>query len=327
MTTRPQKFLNVISSLGSLATDANARDGWPGTFHIQLSNQKLYIALHVSSISPHSRAAYELRFQNPAGENRIVSNEGGAALPILLGIDDTQATPIFVATEGSTRVGRPTRFSILFHQRIIDEARRNGWATYTSSTGEKVCAFVPMLLPSFIEQIIQNEEVSSIDIAEAAVASGVMDMQTDINYQEWAGFRATRAINVLARKAGAGKRIRRAYGEQCAMCGLGAGIIQGAHIFPVEAPGSNDEIWNGLSLCYNHHKAFDLHLIGVIPDTNEIILHPSLRAEAQQNQGTANFVNSTWRWLGIPVDVRHRPSAQMFTARYDYFSDLYSWMS
>ncbi|MDD0972123.1 MULTISPECIES: HNH endonuclease [Pseudomonas] len=326
MTTRSQKFINVINTLGPLASGANSRDGWPGTFYVQLSNQQLPIALHVSSISPHSRAPYELRFQNPAGENRVVSDELGTALPILLGIDDTQINQIYVATDGRSRVGRATRFSVLFHQRIISEARRNGWATYTSSTGEKVCAFVPMLLPAFIEQIIQNEDIPPSEIAEMAIASGVMDPQTDINYQAWAGLRATKAINVLTRKAGAGKRIRRAYGDQCAMCGLGSGLIQGAHIYPVEAPGSTDEIWNGLSLCYNHHKAFDLHLIGVIPHTNEIILHPSLREDARYNHGTANFVNSTWTHLRVPDQARHQPNAQMFLERYSYFSELYNWM-
>jgi len=327
MTPRVQKLWSAVNALGPLVVGRTIPgDGWPGTCFIQLANEQVNVALHVSSISPHSRKSYELRFQNPAGGDCPVSDLNGTALPILLGLDDPISPTIFVAIDGRDRVGRQTRFSILFHNRIIDEARARGWAVYKSSTGENIFAFVPAMLPSFIEQINVKDEVSVKEISEAAIASGVLDFNTDPYAITMAAQRATRAVSVLARKAGIGHKIRSAYGGTCAMCGLGSGLVQGAHIYPVEAPGSADEIWNGMSLCYNHHRAFDMHMIGINLDSSQIILHPSLHLAAMTNPGTANFINSTWKYLQTPAHYEHKPNALMFKHRYEYFEGEYDWM-
>lgn len=61
------------------------------------------------------------------------------------------------------------------------------------------------------------------------------------------------------------------------MCGLDEGLVEGAHIYPVEAPGSADELWNGLAaLCANHHRAFDLHRVCVVPGNLRVSFHPDL---------------------------------------------------
>ncbi|NEV64307.1 HNH endonuclease signature motif containing protein [Thiorhodococcus minor] len=70
------------------------------------------------------------------------------------------------------------------------------------------------------------------------------------------------------------------------MCGLGSGLIEGAHIYPVEASDSKDELWNGIALCRNHHRAFDLHRIAVHTDTWQLEIHPDLHS-ASQTVGSA----------------------------------------
>ncbi|WP_187432767.1 HNH endonuclease [Pseudomonas synxantha] len=292
---------------------------------IQLHNNSRLVALHVSTITGHSRRDYELRFQNPAG-GALVSDDYQRASPVLLGLDDPENPRIFVAVDGRSRVNRGSRFSILFHQRIIAEARNKGWAEYVASNGEKVYAFVPSLFPAFLSLLDDTNDIGAQEVAEIAEASGVLDAPNDAYSQALAASRAYRAVTVLARKAGSGRQIRSAYGHRCAMCGLGSNLLQGAHIFPVEAPGSTDDVWNGLSLCYNHHRAFDLHLIWVDPNSYEIRLHPSLHQDAFVSDGGRRFVEGTWLRLGLPIFQHHYPLPQMFTARYDYFEDDYSWV-
>lgn len=327
MTRRTGKFKAAVEALGSIVIGpSNPNDGWPGQVTIATSIGNVQVALHISAISSHARRPYEKRFQNPASNDRPpVSDLRGTAIPILLGTDHDSNPSVFVAVDGRSRVGNANRFSLLFHERIIEEAKRDGWAVYESTTREKIYAFMPALFPAFIEQILAGEMLSKELITETAIAAGVFDHPKDEEATTEAAKRATKAVNILARKAGAGKRIRSAYNHRCAMCGIGSNLLAGAHIFPVEAPGSTDEVWNGLSLCHNHHSAFDQHLIWVNPATKEIRVHPSLQATAVINSGTRHFVDSTLSALELPEIIANRPRTIMFENRYSYFSGKYDW--
>lgn len=56
-------------------------------------------------------------------------------------------------------------------------------------------------------------------------------------------------------------RVLAAYGHQCAFCRLQLGLLDAAHIVPVAAPSSTDEVTNGIALCKLHHYAYDSNLI------------------------------------------------------------------
>ena len=61
------------------------------------------------------------------------------------------------------------------------------------------------------------------------------------------------------------------YGAACAACGLDElGLLEAAHLCPVAARGTNDPM-NGLVLCANHHKALDLGLLRVKPESGEFV--------------------------------------------------------
>ena len=312
-----------MEALGSLVAGLpTPNDAWPGKFELQTPRGSIPIAAHISAISSHARKPYEKRFQNPAAADRPpVSDLGGSAIPILLGLDDPNNPGVFVAVDGQSRLGNAARFSILFHERILAEARTRGWSVYESSRGERIYAFVPPLLPAYIEQMHNGEMLAVEQMYGAIIAAGVLDAPLDND----ATARATRAVNILVRKAGAGRQIRAAYADKCAMCGIGASFLAGAHIYPVEAPGSNDEVWNGLSLCHNHHSAFDSHRVWVHPDKKSICLHPDLLQEAEHNSGTRHFIDSTFDNLAMPENAAHVPRPDMFRQRYEYYNKKYDW--
>lgn len=56
-------------------------------------------------------------------------------------------------------------------------------------------------------------------------------------------------------------RVLTAYGNQCAFCRVQLGLLDAAHILPVAAPDSTDEVTNGIALCKLHHYAYDSNLI------------------------------------------------------------------
>jgi putative restriction endonuclease len=109
------------------------------------------------------------------------------------------------------------------------------------------------------------------------------------------------------------------------MCGISIGLPEGAHIYPASAPSSPDRIWNGLSLCRNHHRVFDTHRIWVSPDDGAVRWHPELIEIADSDEVVRNFVENTAANLASPRRAVHRPRREMFEQRYDYIGGLYDW--
>jgi hypothetical protein len=139
--------------------------------------------------------------------------------------------------------------------------------------------------------------------------------------------RARRAGSMLVRDARFSRRVVEAYEGLCAMCGLDVGLVQGAHIYPVSAPGSSDEPWNGLALCANHHLAFDRHLVGVHPGTSAIVFRATIVDQMAGSLAVKALVDGTFERLAEPVDESARPRREMFEMRYEFFVDRYEWLT
>ena len=59
----------------------------------------------------------------------------------------------------------------------------------------------------------------------------------------------------------------RAYRQCCSICRLKhLELLEAAHIIPDKDPRGLPTVTNGLALCALHHKAFDLHILGIRPD-------------------------------------------------------------
>jgi predicted restriction endonuclease len=138
--------------------------------------------------------------------------------------------------------------------------------------------------------------------------------------------RARRAGSLLVRDARFSRGVIAAYGGLCAMCGLAVGLVEGAHIYPVSAPGSCDEPWNGLALCANHHLAFDKHLVGVDIVTSKVVIHEDVRQQAPKSAAVRAFVDGTYPRLAPPSERSARPRAEMFELRYAFYLDRYNWL-
>ncbi len=64
-----------------------------------------------------------------------------------------------------------------------------------------------------------------------------------------------------SREAGFRQRVLFAYGNRCAVARVQLRLVDAAHILPVGAPGSVDQIRNGIALSPTYHRAFDAGLI------------------------------------------------------------------
>ncbi len=103
------------------------------------------------------------------------------------------------------------------------------------------------------------------------------------------------------------------------------GVIEGPHIYPTQAPGSTDEVWNGLALCSNHHRAVDKHWIRVDEADFGLRLHPELLERSRVNRASAVFVEMTREQMRLPREPAAAPRRRMFQRRYEFFPGSYSW--
>jgi putative restriction endonuclease len=122
--------------------------------------------------------------------------------------------------------------------------------------------------------------------------------------------RIVRAISQLSRQASFRQQVLRAHGHRCAVTGAQLRLVDAAHILPVGAPGSTDDIQNGIALSPTYHRAFDNGLI-YLNDEYSMQINPqkkSALASLQLDGGLEHFATSLGRIL-LPPDPRQWPNA------------------
>ncbi|MGH9683897.1 MAG: HNH endonuclease [Candidatus Acidiferrales bacterium] len=73
--------------------------------------------------------------------------------------------------------------------------------------------------------------------------------------------RVVSEVSRWSRDAGFKQKVLFAYGNRCAVTRLQLRLVDAAHIFPVGALGSVDQVQNGIALSPTYHRAFDAGLI------------------------------------------------------------------
>ncbi len=322
------KRLDIIQRLVALVGPEtirieDPRDGWPSLVHIALSASSAPVSLHAGPIklSQRGRDDVERRFQNP-GQNHPVRVLPGT-IPLLIGLWEDGHRPVLVAMgDVASRIGKDTRQSLFIPLWLLQQAASAGWSTHDSTSYERLTAFHPKLLPAYMEMVLSGTDVPPDLILNALDASGINDPAPTAPEE-----RARRATMALVRDQGFRRKVIDAYGGLCAMCGLNLGLVEGAHIYPASAPGSPDEVWNGLALCSNHHGAFDKQLIYVDPGSRSLTIHPNLVQMASAKPACQRFIETTFTALSLPRNPNAHPKADMFAERYRYYEAGYAWVS
>lgn len=95
------------------------------------------------------------------------------------------------------------------------------------------------------------EQAASLQIVQVDDLSGLSEPRR----------RIVRTVSTLARIANFRQQVVFAYGQRCAVTRAQLRLVDAAHILPVGAPGSTDDVRNGLALAPTYHRAFDNGLI------------------------------------------------------------------
>lgn len=120
-------------------------------------------------------------------------------------------------------------------------------------------------------------------------------------------------VNRWARSACFRQQVLTAYGNRCSVTRMQLRLVEAAHILPVEADETADDVRNGIALSPTYHRAFDGGLIYLDDD---YVMKINLERELQLV--TLNLdggINDFRRYLGmriyLPPDKRQWPDISM----------------
>jgi len=87
-------------------------------------------------------------------------------------------------------------------------------------------------------------------------------------------------------------------------------LLDAAHIVPVSAEGSTDEVDNELALCKSHHFAYDSNLVSFDIHYRIKVSEHKIRQLRDQtlHGGEAAFRRALRRDLALPTDPRDHPN-------------------
>lgn len=305
--------------------------GWPSLAEVVSERRTLPVSLFVSPIglSHRGRDDLERRFQNPAGGVPLVDQPGRVSLLMGVWEDDPivrTSNPVLALVDADRRADRTTRWSVFVSLDTLIEAEETGWSTQISSSGERITCFRPELTALAVEAYAAEVDLDDHLIQRSVRATGYFEEVDPDAHTPGDRRRLRRAVSVLIRDTRFRGKVLDAYGRRCAMCDLGLSLVQGAHIYPASAPDSDDSLVNGIALCANHHLSFDRHQIAVLPGSLEIVFHPDVLRQADDDLAVRRFIEQTHQVLTRPGRAG-APSDVMLDRRYQYFSDKYGWLN
>ena len=127
-------------------------------------------------------------------------------------------------------------------------------------------------------------------------------------------------VNRLSRAACSRQQVLTAYGNRCAISRFQLRLVDAAHILPVGAEGSTDDIQNGLALSPTFHRAFDNGLVSLDEDyvmrinpTKELQL-VALRLDG----GLSDFKNLLDKRIHLPPDRQQWPELAIIRKANEY---------
>ncbi len=174
---------------------------------------------------------------------------------------------------------------ILFSSPItLDELRNRfpKWTFWNNLRGRRA-HLLPEEYRAQLARIVAEKNPSARDL----LSPWLSDTEEREQPRYDSGRRSVATVRRLVRDSTFGKLVRQESGGRCAACAAdtdyeGLGILQAAHIRPVEERGP-DELGNALALCPNHHALFDEGFWTVDhKDGRKIVLQPTLPPEIKQ---------------------------------------------
>lgn len=159
MRLRAKRAFELVEWVGTdKLTLVDAATGWPSYFDCKVGTQTVRIALYLSKIglTHRGRDDRERRFQNPSKASPVSAPKEGE-MPFMLGMTtEFEGQRTLVGMDAYRRIGKDTRQSLFAPLSLLKGVVGKQWLEDTNAKGERLIAFVPELLPRFVENYRAN---------------------------------------------------------------------------------------------------------------------------------------------------------------------------
>jgi putative restriction endonuclease len=166
--------------------------------------------------------------------------------------------------------------SLQVHFSQLEEAAADGMSSRTRKVkrgDEVVVAFTPSAIRAYLDVVstLPPPGTGKTVMKVWAKAGTGERLRPDDLPKAAARREVIQRVSVKVRDARFRASISRLYRGRCAFCGLGAGLVEAAHIVGV-GEGGLDDVTNGMALCPTHHTAFDKGLL-LVDGAGEIVVN------------------------------------------------------
>lgn len=209
--------------------------------------------------------------------------------------------------------------SIQININTLREADKNGIAFSRKGNDEIAVGFRPdNILRYCLNSKSLHESGADADVSELLSKTDGFKLVTDDEIYALTPERRRILTKVLrlARDGDFRRKVIDAYSRRCCVTGLQLRLIDAAHILPVGASGSSDDVQNGLCLSPTYHRAYDLGLI-YLTEERKMVLNHQKREEFVRlglGGGLQEFKLPLDKGIFLPQNRNHWPGKKFIQA-------------
>lgn len=206
--------------------------------------------------------------------------------------------------------------SIQININTLREAVRDGFAFARKGNDEIAIGFRPdNILAYSLNCESLHESGADAKVSEILSRVGRFEMvaEEEISTLTTERRRVVSKVARLARDSDFRRKVTVAYDRKCCVTGLQLRLIDAAHILPVGAVGSNDNVQNGLCLSPTFHRAYDRGLI-YLNDDHRMLINTQMRENLIRlglGGGLSEFESHLGRVIFLPADRSQWPDPEM----------------
>jgi len=206
--------------------------------------------------------------------------------------------------------------SIQININALHKALQDGFSFVTKGNKEIAIGFRPdqILVYSLHANQLHAQGADAKMVSLLSKAAALQPIQNvEIEQVAKERQRLLNTLSRLSRDSAFRRKVIIAYDRRCAVTGIQLKLIDAAHILPVGAEGSHDEVNNGLCLSPTYHRAYDRGLIYL---DNELMMRINQTQEQELvalslHGGLHELKSCLDRPIRLPADKRQWPSLAM----------------
>jgi putative restriction endonuclease len=305
-----QSILDALDESDASAVLISASRGHPRRFIVQSGRNIFELWVYLWTLTHGGGAARpvnEYRIQLTGVQPPLLLNPDG--LTILVGYEPN--TKCFAGFDLSKhRTFSTNSPSIQIPITTLREALQNGFSFVTKGNDEIAIGIRPdqFLVYCMNAEVLHRQGADANMVSLLTKAAALEDIANeDVEQIGPERKRIVNEVSRLSRDSSFRKKVVTAYDRRCAVTRIQLRLIDAAHILPVGAEGSTDEVANGICLSPTYHRAFDRALI-YLDESLNMQINPAKEKELRLlglDGGLSDFKSYLGQRIYLPLD-RHQ---------------------